>query len=208
MHTEPTLDVLDRVTTSLGNSLREFEEKTCALFQTRELERERAARYRRRETKIADVPKPTALSNNARKPKRLNLKTYKLHALGDYVSTIRCVGTTDSYSTQSVSLDCLIGNLHGLIGYQGELEHRTSKARYMRTNRRSVPTQLSKIERRQSRIHAIRERTHRPSDQSPPEDVINNPQVQYNIGKAQNSPVHVPTFLQKNDGDPAVKVSL
>lgn len=40
------------------------------------------------------------------KPKKLfNLFTYKLHALGDYVSTIRLFGTTDSYSTQIVSPD-------------------------------------------------------------------------------------------------------
>jgi hypothetical protein len=33
----------------------------------------------------------------------LNLLTYKLHALGDYVRSIRLFGTTDSYSTQIVS---------------------------------------------------------------------------------------------------------
>jgi hypothetical protein len=40
-----------------------------------------------------------------RKKKKLNLCTYKFHALGDYVRTIRMFGTTDSYSTQTVS-DC------------------------------------------------------------------------------------------------------
>lgn len=39
----------------------------------------------------------------APKPKILNLFTYKFHALGDYVRTIRLFGTTDSYSTQIVS---------------------------------------------------------------------------------------------------------
>ena len=43
MHTDQTLDVLSSVTSSLGNSLRNFEETTCAVFETRELERERAA---------------------------------------------------------------------------------------------------------------------------------------------------------------------
>jgi hypothetical protein len=41
-----------------------------------------------------------------------------------------------------------------------------------------------------------------------PEDVVNNPRVQYNIGKTENFPVHVPTFLQKNDGDPAIKANI
>ena len=40
----------------------------------------------------------------ARKAKHLNLDTYTYHALGDYVATIRHFGTTDSYSTQQVSL--------------------------------------------------------------------------------------------------------
>jgi hypothetical protein len=34
--------------------------------------------------------------------KMLNLNTYKFHALGDYTSTIRRYGTTDSYSTEAV----------------------------------------------------------------------------------------------------------
>ena len=37
-----------------------------------------------------------------RRQKKLNLSTYKLHALADYVHTIRLFGTTDSYSTQTV----------------------------------------------------------------------------------------------------------
>ena len=106
MHTDTTLDVLSGVTTSLGKSLREFEEKTCNMFWTRELERERAARQRRQDKNTVNDgarPKPAAPSNNARKPKHLNLKTYKYHALGDYVPTIRFYGTTDSYSTEPVS---------------------------------------------------------------------------------------------------------
>ena len=37
-----------------------------------------------------------------RKPKQFSLRRYKYHALGDYVSTIRRYGTTDSYSTEPV----------------------------------------------------------------------------------------------------------
>jgi hypothetical protein len=57
----------------------------------------------------------------------------------------------------------------------------------------------------------IRERLDHPLLGSPsdiePEDVTHDPGVQYNIGKSQKCPVHVPTFLQKNEGDPAIKVS-
>ena len=41
-------------------------------------------------------------TSRGRQPKTLNLNTYKLHALGDYTTTIRKYGTTDSYSTEPV----------------------------------------------------------------------------------------------------------
>jgi hypothetical protein len=108
MHTDATLDILSPVTTSLGNSLCTFEEKTCTAYDTRELEHEQAARQRRQGKSTTNVAsesrRPTAPNNNARKQKKLNLRTYKYHALGNYVDTIRRFGTTDSYSTQPVSI--------------------------------------------------------------------------------------------------------
>ena len=57
----------------------------------------------------------------------------------------------------------------------------------------------------------IRERLNRPRLGLPsgiePEDVAHDPGAQYSMGKSQKCPVHIPTFLQKNEGDPAVKVS-
>jgi hypothetical protein len=47
---------------------------------------------------------PSVRATKVRKTKRLNLSTYKFHALADYVPTIRMFGTTDSYSTQTVGL--------------------------------------------------------------------------------------------------------
>jgi hypothetical protein len=46
------------------------------------------------------------VTHNSFKAKRrmFSLSTYKLHSLGDYVQTIRALGATDSYSTQTVSL--------------------------------------------------------------------------------------------------------
>lgn len=35
----------------------------------------------------------------------MNLDTYKVHSLGDYVETIRKYGTCDSYTTEMVSED-------------------------------------------------------------------------------------------------------
>ena len=45
-----------------------------------------------------------------------------------------------------------------------------------------------------------------PPSEIEPEDVTHDPGIQYNIGKSQKSSVHIPTFLQKNEGDPAIKV--
>jgi len=39
-----------------------------------------------------------------RRPKKFNLQTYKYHSLGDYPDTIRQYGTSDSYSTEPVSM--------------------------------------------------------------------------------------------------------
>jgi hypothetical protein len=103
MHTDTTLAIFSQVTTSLGNSLRAFKEKTCKTYTTRELERERAARMRRQVKGMTKTSTLQKHNNGMRKPKQLNLKTYKFHALGDYVQTVRKFGTTDSYSTQSVS---------------------------------------------------------------------------------------------------------
>ena len=41
--------------------------------------------------------------NPGQRRRRFNLKVYKYHVLGDYVKTIRRLGTTDSFSTEPVS---------------------------------------------------------------------------------------------------------
>ena len=93
---------------------------------------------------------------------------------------------------------------------QGELEHRTTKARYRRTSRKQYVKQMAQIERRQSRIRRIRERnktTDLVDDELEPE-LISAPDAHHVIGKSQNNPRNVPLFLQANAGDPAVKVRL
>ena len=46
MHNDLTLDVMDAVAISLGNSLRHFSQVTSTAFETRELGREYSARMR------------------------------------------------------------------------------------------------------------------------------------------------------------------
>jgi hypothetical protein len=121
MHTDPTLDHLTRLTPEIGRLMRGFKNTTCAEFVTFELPREVAARTRREQraaTAQAAQPtppapaagpaatEPAAPAKKSRKTMTLNLNTYKWHALGDYVSTIRLFGPTDSYSTQLVESIC------------------------------------------------------------------------------------------------------
>lgn len=132
LHTDETLNYLDKLTSDLGDRLRTFEKKTCTAFQTRELPKETRARNRR-EARQADkskgkaravednnqlakqsqkeLPAETSSSNRKRsafkiKPDRqfkaFNLNTYKTHSLGDYADMIRRYGTVDSYNTEMV----------------------------------------------------------------------------------------------------------
>jgi hypothetical protein len=111
MHTDSTLGSFEKATTSLGQQLRKFAMKTCAAFATKETPREEAARHRRAAAKKAKAAAAASTSTSTApstdetpgaKQKVYNLFTYKIHALGDYVKTIRWFGTTDSYSTQIV----------------------------------------------------------------------------------------------------------
>ena len=108
MHSESTLTLMESSTTALGNIMRKFRDATCSAFKTRELPKETAARGRRQARKEASQPEKLpagAKSNIQSQGKTLNLATYKVHALADYVRTIRLFGTTDSYSTQTVGLE-------------------------------------------------------------------------------------------------------
>lgn len=110
MHTEFTLGVLDDVTGQLGQAARKFKSITCKSFETNELASEAQRRCKRKQHKM-QVPNTNHLASTLgtdRKPskakkKNFNLRTYKFHALGDYVNSVRMFGTTDSYSTQIVS---------------------------------------------------------------------------------------------------------
>lgn len=102
LHTESTLQHLDRLTMELGQLMRKFRDTTQSAFATFELPKETGARKRCQ--KSSKGKEKVAAGNSSRKkPKSLNLFTYKWHALGDYVRAIRLFGGTDGFSTQVVS---------------------------------------------------------------------------------------------------------
>jgi len=88
---------------------------------------------------------------------------------------------------------------------QGELEHRSPKARYRRTDRNSFVKQLTRIEHRQARIRRIGDTIfHRPHFEI--SEVARSPQAHHHIGLKQKYPVHIGSYLISHPGDPAIKV--
>ncbi|KIJ64394.1 hypothetical protein HYDPIDRAFT_90003, partial [Hydnomerulius pinastri MD-312] len=196
MHTDDTLTLMESVTIKLGEHLRMFTNETCAAFSTKELRREAEARTRREgreallkrgSSSVAPPNQPSVAQAATRKPKTLNLQTYKLHALGDYTEQIRIFGTTDSYSTQP-----------------GELEHRVGKGRFSRTSRKVFIPQLASIERRQVRIRRIRAKL-AALQAEPKEPVSIKPEDHHHIGRTQNFPEDLMLFVRKNSDDPLAK---
>jgi len=107
MHSDLTLGVMDEVTSSLGKAFRHFQGKVCPAYNPKELPREANARRRwqQQQQQGAHATGKTESTNTTELlKKQFNLQTYKYHSLGDYVKTIRQFGTTDSYSTTTVSI--------------------------------------------------------------------------------------------------------
>jgi hypothetical protein len=90
---------------------------------------------------------------------------------------------------------------------QGELEHRTSKARYKRTDKKLFIEQLARIERREARLRHIRTKIY--GEKPNQSEVVGiTPEEHHHIGISQNYHDHIGTFLQQNAGDPAIQVHL
>lgn len=92
---------------------------------------------------------PLSSKGSSKPPRQFSLSTYKIHALGDYVDTIRRYGTTDSYSTRLVSQSSYGSRIYlFLIKMQGETNHKLVKAAYRRTNKKATDDQLATTEHR------------------------------------------------------------
>ena len=108
LHTESTLQHLEGLTAEFGKLMRKFRDTTQSAFVTFELPKETGVRQRRQKSGKGKE-KVAAGSTSERKPKNLNLFTYKWHSLGDYVRAIHLFGGTDGFSTQ------VVGNILYLI---------------------------------------------------------------------------------------------
>lgn len=103
IHSESSLGFLGETFKILSKQLRKFRDFTCAAFEAVELPKEKAARQRRFAQRATDRPNDSSSEFKGTRIKTFNLSTYKFHAMGDYVQTIKLFGTTDSFTTQIVS---------------------------------------------------------------------------------------------------------
>ncbi|KAJ7049533.1 hypothetical protein C8F01DRAFT_1002225 [Mycena amicta] len=116
MHTDTTIEMLRTSTKELGRLLRRFRDHVCPFFKTKELPteertRERAqARNKSKGKGKGNATTKSTTTNAGTTKKEYNMFTYKLHALGHYVASILWFGTSDSYSTQPVSVYFYITN--------------------------------------------------------------------------------------------------
>ena len=95
LHNDFTLSFLEYTTTLLGAQIRTFHKETCSAYDTRETQKEVSARGKKAGNGIK--------GNGGKKKIQFDVYTIKFHFLGDYVRTIRQFGTTDSFSTETVS---------------------------------------------------------------------------------------------------------
>ena len=102
MHIDSSLKLLNDATTCLGITLWYFTQVTCPEFPTKET----AAEFNKRKYKEA-TSTTQAPDSNGQKLRTFNMKTIKLHLLGDYVSHIKTYGMTDSYDTGIISTNSI-----------------------------------------------------------------------------------------------------
>ncbi|KAG2056613.1 hypothetical protein BDR06DRAFT_879698, partial [Suillus hirtellus] len=144
MHSGSMVTFLKETFEKLSCKLQKFQKYTCATFNAVELPREKRA-HKKRASQCAENGNTSQESSGAR-VKKFNLLTYKFHVMGDYMSTIRLFGTTDSFTTQIVCMFMPSCSVPDVKFGQGELAHRALKMFYSLTNKLDTPAQLAKHE--------------------------------------------------------------
>jgi hypothetical protein len=228
LHTESTVESLELVTIALCQALRRFSTEVCPRYQTKELPREVSARARR-ETSATMKSISSSHTGHARpsahaKIKQFNMNTTKIHSLPDYAAHIRRFGTTDSYTTQTVSPS--VDTLYiMLIFLQSELAHRLSKKRYMSSNKNKRYLAQVTNKENQARFYLqLKKRldnTRKDNLQATDAESIDarqantmgddelqrtDPSAHYYIGTRTSEHHDLTSWLHENAGDPAFKV--
>ena len=103
LHTDTTISSLEHSTRRMGAAIRRFESETCSQFEAKDLPSDDAARARWQAARLAAGKTAREPVSSKTKPRKFNMETYKLHALGHYADAIRRFGPSDGFSTQTVS---------------------------------------------------------------------------------------------------------
>ncbi|KAJ7881644.1 hypothetical protein B0H13DRAFT_2540449 [Mycena leptocephala] len=121
-----------------------------------------------------------------------SLNTYKHHAMGDYGSTIRRYGTTDSYSTQI-----------------GKLQHRIVKRWNGRSNKNNAIPQIIKMDVRETAHERMQQELTRLLPQAlqeakaEPEPIL--VEQHHRIARDESNKIYLSDWLPSHAGDPAFK---
>ena len=109
LHSDSSLRVLEGATKVFGTLIRKFKSTICPRYKTKLTPREQDARTRR-QTKSKGKGKGKAKGiqqTESAVEYVFNICTYKMHAMGDYPSTIQRMGTTDNFNSQNVSISSI-----------------------------------------------------------------------------------------------------
>ncbi|KAJ3562565.1 hypothetical protein NP233_g9492 [Leucocoprinus birnbaumii] len=223
LHTETTLRLLKATTSQLGYCLRKFQATTCSYYHVEDLPSNETARGPINAKTATSQAKGKGKAPKGGTSKPLNLSTYKLHGLGDYVDYIIKFGPSDGFSTQTVSpvensaFSDQASTQILRCGIQGELEHRRVKKFYIRTNKMSTfAWQIARHERRERLIHQIHQMEIKESQSNQGGDVHipfeaseplapTPPTSHFHISQSRSFPRDVTDWLHKNRGDPALE---
>ncbi|TFK49657.1 hypothetical protein OE88DRAFT_1632605 [Heliocybe sulcata] len=206
MHTDSSVKRLHELTTVVGADLRRFVTVTCPAFNTHETAKEYEARSRAEARRGANQGSSAVSSGSGgRRPRTLNLRRYKFHALGDYAFTIPILGTTDSYTTQT-----------------SEMEHKLVKRRYEQTNKNVTMTgQIVRLDIRACEMRRMAQELRElgislPNDPKPMLKDTNQSEQEDDHGldrftiaaeERLRNAIYVGHWLQSYPDDPALEVS-
>ncbi|TFK20815.1 hypothetical protein FA15DRAFT_599043, partial [Coprinopsis marcescibilis] len=105
-----TILKLKRLTCDLGDDIWKFILETCSQFNTKELLQEYQAHTHQAAKKVSAMGNNQKASSLGKQKVTLNINTYKFHALGNIIQSIKMFGTTDNYMSQGVSFSPLYGH--------------------------------------------------------------------------------------------------
>ncbi|THV06114.1 hypothetical protein K435DRAFT_849214 [Dendrothele bispora CBS 962.96] len=196
LHSDSTIASFRVATRVFGDSLRKFVRKTCANFETTELDTERIKRVRRqnRRKEKMGMDTPVDPASDDYQKVSFNPNTLKFHAMGHYADAIVYLGTTD-----------------------GEHAHIRSKHLWQRTSKnRKFVGQLARQERRHHFLQRTRNREVKSgqnralrrnfvtsANDSEPLPAC-DPNEPYQMGSTQRFYEDIPALLAETRDDPAM----